>query len=103
MKSENASEDELKSFHSSAYIDFLKKCEDIDIDDAEEFENEMQEYGLSYDCPLLERNYSLVSTIAGGSVSAAQLLTANKCKIAINWFGGWHHAQRYFSIFLITP
>lgn len=93
VQSLDASEDELKLFHSSGYIDFLKKVNDLD--DFEEFEEEQLEYGLSYDCPILERNFEFVKTLAGGSISAAKLLAKNKCKIGINWFGGWHHAQRY--------
>ncbi|KAJ8922638.1 hypothetical protein NQ315_007670 [Exocentrus adspersus] len=92
VKSLDATEDELKSFHSSAYIDFLKKVNDLE--DFDEFEEEQLEYGLAYDCPILERSYDLVKVIAGGTVSAAKLLAREKCKVAINWFGGWHHAQR---------
>ncbi|XP_018565278.1 histone deacetylase 8-like [Anoplophora glabripennis] len=92
VQSLDATEDELKLFHSTSYIDFLKKVNDLDNFD--EFEKEQVEYGLSYECPILERNFELVQTLAGGSISAAKLLAKNKCKIAINWFGGWHHAQR---------
>lgn len=93
VQSLDATEDELKLFHSSGYINFLKKVNDLD--DFDEFEEEQLEYGLGYDCPILERNLELVKTLAGGSATAAKLLAKNKCKIAINWFGGWHHAQRY--------
>lgn len=94
VQSEDATDDELKSFHSSAYIDFLKKINDEDIEDLNKYEDELLEFGLEYDCPLLERTYDLIKCLAGGSISAARLLVSNKCKIAINWFGGWHHAQR---------
>lgn len=95
VQSEDATEDELKSFHSSAYIDFLKKVNDQDIENIDDVENDLLEFGLSYDCPLLERNYGLVRCLAGGSISAGKLLSADKCKAVINWFGGWHHGQRY--------
>ncbi len=35
-------------------------------------------------------------TIAGASIAAAQLVALNKYKYVVNWFGGWHHAKRYF-------
>lgn len=35
-------------------------------------------------------------TIAGGSLTAASELMSNKTRIAINWCGGWHHAQRFY-------
>lgn len=94
VQSQDATEEELKSFHSSAYIDLLKKLNDQDVENIEDFEEELLEFGLSYDCPLLKRNYDLVRCLAGGSVSAVKILTAAKCKVVINWFGGWHHAQR---------
>lgn len=95
VQSENATEDDLKSFHSSAYIEFLKKMNEQNIDYVDDYEDELSEFGLSYDCPLLEKNYNLIKCLAGGSLSAAKLLCANKCEIVINWFGGWHHGQRF--------
>lgn len=94
VQSEDATDDEVKSFHSSAYVEFLKKINDKDIEDCNEFKNELEEYGLVYDCPLLTQMYDVVKTLAGGSITAAKLLVALKCQTAINWFGGWHHAQR---------
>lgn len=94
VQCEEATEDELKSFHSSAYIDFLKTLNNRDVEDIDEFEDELSEFGLAYDCPVLNENYYLVRCLAGGSISAAKLLAASKCQVAMNWFGGWHHAQR---------
>lgn len=65
------------------------------MDDTEEFEKELAQYGLNYDCPILERNYDFVCRIAGGTLTAAMLLCRKISRIAINWCGGWHHAQRY--------
>lgn len=88
----SATEDELKTFHSSSYIDFLKKVNDCN--DSIEFENEQLEFGLGYDCPLLAKNFDFVKVVGGSSLTAAKLLNTEKFKFAINWFGGWHHAQR---------
>lgn len=59
------------------------------------YEDELLEYGIGYDCPLLDRHYDFMKIVAGGSLSAAKLLTEGFCDVVINWFGGWHHAQRY--------
>ncbi|XP_060532176.1 histone deacetylase 8-like [Cylas formicarius] len=93
VQCEKATEEQLKSFHSTDYIDFLKS---LNCDDVELFEivEKHEEYGLGYDCPLVENIYDFVQTVAGSSVAAARLLAAKKCEIVINWFGGWHHAQR---------
>ena len=47
-----------------------------------------------YDCPLIEGIYGFVETIAGASITAAQVLVDGLARVAINWCGGWHHAQR---------
>lgn len=93
VQSSDATEEELKSFHSSAYVDFLKKVNDCD--GISEFEAEQLEFGLGYDCPLLGDNFEFAKVVGGSSLTAAKLLNTGKFKIAINWFGGWHHAQRY--------
>ncbi|GJQ75041.1 hypothetical protein Trydic_g9660 [Trypoxylus dichotomus] len=92
VRSTKATESDLKQFHSSSYVDFLKKTNSAC--DLEKFEKESGEYGLDYDCPLLEKNFDFVSRIAGGTLTAATLLCRRISRVAINWFGGWHHAQR---------
>lgn len=49
---------------------------------------------LGYDCPPLDKLYDFISTIAGGSVSGAKALVSGTVDTAVNFFGGWHHAQR---------
>ncbi|XP_050307960.1 histone deacetylase 8-like [Anthonomus grandis grandis] len=93
VQSENATEDELLSFHASDYVNMLKSLNSFDtnMDDVKE---EHLEYGLGYDCPILNNIFDFVSCVTGSSVSGAKLLAAEKCKTVINWFGGWHHSQR---------
>ncbi|KAF5302302.1 hypothetical protein FQA39_LY10341 [Lamprigera yunnana] len=79
-----ANYDELKEFHATAYLDCIKN-NDV---------NGSSEFGLSYDCPLLPNLYDLIRLIAGSTVSAVKLLREHKFSVAINWYGGWHHAQR---------
>lgn len=92
MPSNPATEDELKYFHSSAFVEFMTKVNDsIDLDVSVE---EEVEFGIGYDCPLISRQYDLICALAGGSLTGAKLLIQGSCNVAINWFGGWHHAQR---------
>ena len=47
-----------------------------------------------YDCPLFEGIYDYACSMAGASLAAAQCLVQGEAKIAINWYGGWHHAMK---------
>jgi len=78
----------LARFHSNQYLEFLSKAE-------EGSEEEIEEFGLSFDCPPLSSNMlPWASLVGGGSVSAASSLVRGQCKVSINWAGGWHHAHR---------
>lgn len=79
-----ASLEELKIFHSSQYVDFI-------VNPTAEDEEEL---GFGYDCPVMERLDDYVRTIAGASLTAAELLVQDRVSVAINWCGGWHHAKR---------
>lgn len=110
----------MLSFHSTDYIQMLKDMNDCD--DIEKWESRLEEYGLGnlalhhhlafstssivtyfifflcavYDCPLIEGIYDFVRAIVGSSIVAARSLISGSAHIAINWYGGWHHAQRLF-------
>lgn len=110
IKPSLATEDDLALFHSKYYLDYLKtECADLslldlstsdsemdDDSDTDDVDDEQLNYGLGYDCPKIRNLWKFVSFIAGGSLKAADLLLDGR-KIVINWCGGWHHAQRYFS------
>ena len=49
---------------------------------------------VGYDCPLFEGIYDYASFMAGASLAAAQCLARGVAKVAINWYGGWHHAMK---------
>lgn len=38
--------------------------------------------------------------ISGATIVAAEKLIGNTADIAINWYGGWHHAKRYIMTFM---
>ena len=108
----------LGGFHSCDYINILKG--DIDSeDDNEEYglgKNRIQNLRVpatgdsgcgnylpepitwfnhsGYDCPPLKDLYEFVSSIARGSVTAARALISGSVDVAVNFCGGWHHAQR---------
>ncbi|GFR66354.1 histone deacetylase [Elysia marginata] len=94
-----ATEAEILGFHSSDYIEFLKDVSAVsDVEENQEdphdFYTEAEAYGLSYDCPLQDGIFETASLISGASIVAADTLISGQADIAINWYGGWHHAKR---------
>lgn len=83
--------EDLLSFHSADYVECLKRYNDED--DIEEVTDELQEFGLAYDCPMIEKVYDFATSIVGTTLAAVDAILAG-ATIAINWHGGWHHAQR---------
>jgi len=87
-----ASVDELTTFHCKCYVEYLQAINAIG--DLEKQEETALEYGLGYDCPLMDKQFDFVATIAGGSLAAAQCIVDGSHTIAINWAGGWHHGKK---------
>lgn len=52
------------------------------------------EFGIGYDCPKFDSLLDFLLRISGGTLTAAEAILTDKADIAINWCGGWHHAQR---------
>lgn len=48
-----------------------------------------------YDCPVVEGIFDYAAAVGGATLTAAQCLLDQKCDVAINWAGGWHHAKKY--------
>ena len=38
--------------------------------------------------------YDYVCAVSGSSIAMADQLVRGDCSVAINWYGGWHHAKR---------
>ncbi|XP_058838770.1 histone deacetylase 8-like [Topomyia yanbarensis] len=91
VESNKCSLEDLLLFHSADYIQCLKRYNDIENTD--DVTDELQEFGIAYDCPLIENIYEFVSTIAGSTIAAVNAIL-DGALISINWHGGWHHAQR---------
>lgn len=89
-----ASRRELLVFHSEDYVGFLEECETTDDLERSDIQTKAEEYNLSDDCAPVERLFTLVRHIAGGTLAGARALLEGTCDIAIHWEGGWHHAQR---------
>lgn len=80
---------DLLEFHSKHYILALKQ-----VDEQHEADINLEEYNLGYDCPIFEGVYKFACASVGGTLTAVNTILENRAKIAINWGGGWHHAQR---------
>ncbi|XP_063541419.1 histone deacetylase 8-like [Cydia strobilella] len=93
VRSKPAVDADLKRFHSDLYLNHLKTF--TEIDDEYMTTNEDEELGIGYDCPPVSKMTELVSTLAGGTITAARCLTLGLTKTVLNWCGGWHHANRH--------
>lgn len=106
-----ATDDELALAHDRDYLDFLKFIASK-TDDDESYREQMDLFKLGYECPPFEQLPSFCLSplpvdrsidrcvfslsgkwIGGASISAARALHHSKSDIAINFFGGWHHAS----------
>jgi histone deacetylase 8 len=87
-----ATREELTEFHSRDYVALLERAETVE-DDGDP-NNELEDSGLCYDCPVFENVYNYVCWVAGATLTAANSLIAKRTSVAINWTGGWHHAKR---------
>jgi histone deacetylase 1/2 len=84
---------EMTVFHGDDYIRFLNK---ISPDVGRQFTNQCRKFnvGPDQDCPSFEGLYEFCQLISGASIDAAVQLCLDRSDIAINWSGGFHHAQK---------
>ncbi|KTW31928.1 histone deacetylase HOS2 [Pneumocystis jirovecii RU7] len=87
-----ATDEELEQFHSSEYIDFLKR---VTPENASSFSDVSMKFNMGQDCPIFDGVYDFCSIYAGASLDAARKLSQNQTDIAINWSGGLHHAKKF--------
>jgi histone deacetylase 8 len=88
-----ADERVIKSFHSVEYVEHLKFCTS-EQDEEKIFNDSRDDFGIGYDCEIIENVFEFCSVIAGASITAAHLINMSQFNYCINWFGGWHHAKR---------
>jgi acetoin utilization deacetylase AcuC-like enzyme len=86
-----ATDEEILQFHSSEYVDFLKKCRP---DNMHLYTQECRRFLNGDDCPIFDGMYEYCQAYAGGSIEAAWKLINGEADIAVNWSGGLHHAKK---------
>lgn len=85
-----AEKEELESFHTEDYLNYLKIAKVAQPDDVWP-----KEFNLGgYDCPVFDGLLNYCSMYAGASIDAARKLCSGQADIAINWSGGLHHAKK---------
>lgn len=84
-----ATESDLLTFHTRAYVDKLREFSSADSPRAD------FRYGLGdIENPVFPGLYDWARLGAGGTIAAAHLIADGECTIAFNPAGGWHHAHR---------
>ncbi|ORZ37714.1 hypothetical protein BCR44DRAFT_1497753 [Catenaria anguillulae PL171] len=86
-----ASEEELKMFHVSDYVDFLRT---VTPDNVSAFKDVLSRFNVGDDCPIFNDLYKFCRVSAGGSLAAAAQINRGEADVAINWSGGLHHAKK---------
>ncbi|KAK5875602.1 hypothetical protein CesoFtcFv8_026669 [Champsocephalus esox] len=90
VKPQVATIEDMAKFHTDSYLEHLHKIsQDGDNDDPQS-----GDYGLGYDCPVVEGIYDYAAAVGGATLTAAQCLMDQKCEVSVNWAGGWHHAKK---------
>ncbi|KAH9808335.1 hypothetical protein DFH28DRAFT_1136435 [Melampsora americana] len=92
-----ASRQELESFHSAPYIDFLE-LNNIRVLPDQKVEGgqslSLGPHNTGEDCPMFDGIYEFCSKYSGASLMAARKLNLGTSDITINWSGGLHHAKK---------
>ncbi|KFA61663.1 hypothetical protein S40285_07837 [Stachybotrys chlorohalonatus IBT 40285] len=90
-----ATYEELATFHSTDYLDFLGTVLPEPVPRDLENQNPDLKFNLGgSDCPLFEGLYDYCSLSAGGALDAARKICSKQSDIAIAWGGGLHHAKK---------
>jgi len=89
IEPESLTDGELASFHTSEYLDFLKRAGTGTLEPEEALWA-----GLGTpDCPIFENMYDYIALAAGGTLTGARRIIRGEAQIAFNPSGGFHHAQ----------
>ncbi|EFP89819.2 histone deacetylase, variant 2 [Puccinia graminis f. sp. tritici] len=91
-----ANREELGSFHSSSYLDFLER-NNIRLGEDPKSNNPTSnsgEHNTGEDCPMFDGIYDFCRQYAGASLMASRKLNSGTSDITINWSGGLHHAKK---------
>ncbi|XP_029610756.1 histone deacetylase 8-like [Salmo trutta] len=90
VKPHVATIEEMAKFNTDANLEHLHKIsQDGDNDDPQS-----GDFGLGYDCPVVEGFYDYAAAVGGATLTATQCLLDKRGEVTINWSGGWHHAKK---------
>ncbi|EJP60722.1 hypothetical protein ACQRIT_001977 [Beauveria bassiana] len=90
-----ATYEELATFHSTDYLDFLGTVLPEPVPRDLENQNPDLKFNLGgSDCPLFDGLYDYCSMSAGGALDGARKLCSKQSDIAVAWGGGLHHAKK---------
>lgn len=79
-------------FHSSDYIDFLRRVTpQYTLGGQNKAANN---FNVGEDCPVFSGLFDFCSIYTGASLEGAVRLNQGVCDIAVNWAGGLHHAKK---------
>lgn len=85
-----ACEEELATFHTEDYIDFLKRVTPRNV---AMFVEQLRRFNVGEDCPVFDGLFRYCQTYTGGSLDGAAQLNQGDVDVAVNWSGGLHHAR----------
>lgn len=88
----SASKEELMSFHSEDYVNFLAKVTPDNLNKLPR--GSLEKFNIGDDCPIFQGIFDYASMYAGASLDASRKLINGQSDIAINWSGGLHHAKK---------
>lgn len=86
-----AAMDTLTTFHTDDYVEFLRSVNSGNVHDHVE---RLSRFNINEDSPLFDGLWEYCQCYAGGSIGAAQQLTAGRYQYAVNWAGGLHHGKK---------
>ena len=90
----SVTQNDLEEFHSKDYIQAVIQAEEGEVNGWDQANSILEEFELGYDCPIFDTVYSLAKSAVSGTLSCVDTLMREEATVAINWCGGWHHAQR---------
>ncbi|EPQ53489.1 histone deacetylase complex protein [Gloeophyllum trabeum ATCC 11539] len=84
--------DDLAAYHTRDYLEFI--LDPKNSSGAVVEQDDVLEYGMEDDCPPFPGLPHYVRYVAGATLTAVRDLREGRCKTAICWDGGRHHAQK---------
>ncbi|KXS10678.1 Arginase/deacetylase [Gonapodya prolifera JEL478] len=88
-----ATDEEIATFHSEEYIEFLKR---VNPDNAADCAKFMERFNLGVDdCPVFEGMYDFCQPYSGGSLAPPESSSQARSTSPSTFLGGLHHAKKF--------